>query len=299
MTTAMQAPAGTGPTVLSRFGARYTLDANGFINANPQDVDDLLNIGFTVAPGGAIVRNNFAATSDPFATNDGTQDYAPGSFWINTAGSRVWMCLSNAPGAAVWLLDGVVPGVGAEPPNMMTLFGAGAATFLEEGNINRQVGNPLAANTAATTDTVLAVYTLPANSFDVSGRGLAISAQGVTGATTNAKRAKLIWGATAAVVGSAVSGGVAIADTGAWTTGNSGVGWQLVTNIFKFGTPGSNTQYAQSTSVLGGTHGGITVPVFSTAVESAPIVIALTGSSYTTGAAGDVVANWLEINAMN
>jgi len=299
MTTAMIAPAGTAGPVLSRFGARYTLDANGFINANPQDVDDLLNIGFTVAPGGAIVRNNFTATTDPLPSNDSTQDYAPGSVWINTAGFRVWMCLANATGAAVWLLDGVVPGVGSEPANMQTMFGGGIATFLEEGNINRQIGNPLAANAAATTDTVLATYTLPANSFDVAGRGLAISAQGMTAVSTNSKRAKLIWGATAAVVGSAVTGGVAIADTGAWTTGNSGVGWQLATNIFKFGPAGSNTQYAQGTSVLGGTHGGITAPVFPTAVESAPIIIALTGSSYTTGAAGDVVANWLECNAMN
>ena len=35
------------------------------------------------------------------------------------------------------------------------------------------------------------------------------------------------------------------------------------------------------------------------AVESSAIVIALTGSSYTTGAANDVVATWFEVNAMN
>jgi hypothetical protein len=33
--------------------------------------------------------------------------------------------------------------------------------------------------------------------------------------------------------------------------------------------------------------------------ESGAIVIALTGSSYTTGAANDVVATWFEVNATN
>jgi hypothetical protein len=99
-----------------------------------------------------------------------------------------------------------------------------------------------------------------------------------------------------------VTGGSVIADTGPWVSGtipNNNVGWQLTANVFKYGAAGTNTQYAQGTSILGGIYGGIGLPVFPTAVESGAVVIALTGSSYTTGAANDVVATWCEVNAMN
>jgi hypothetical protein len=77
------------------------------------------------------------------------------------------------------------------------------------------------------------------------------------------------------------------------------VGWQLMVNVFKYSAAGFNTQYAQGTAILGGVHGGIASPVFAAAIESRAIVIAVTGSSYTTGAANDVVVTWFEINAMN
>jgi hypothetical protein len=82
---------------------------------------------------------------------------------------------------------------------------------------------------------------LPASSFDVFGRGLSITAAGRSGPTnaTN-KTIRLFWGCTAAVVGSTVSGGTIIADTGVQTTVNAG--WMLTANVFKFGAAGSNTQ---------------------------------------------------------
>ena len=83
------------------------------------------------------------------------------------------------------------------------------------------------------------------------------------------------------------------------TTPNSNADWQLMAHIFKFGATGSNTQYSQATAVRGGVHGGIGLPVFPTALESSAIVIALTGSSYTTGVANDVIATWFEVNAIN
>lgn len=183
---------------------------------------------------------------------------------------------------------------------MLTYFGGGSGTLLEEGNLNRQIGNPLAGNNADTTDDVLVSYSLPASSFDIAGRGLCITAQGTTGQTNNNKRVKLWFNAT--ISAGKVIGGSVIADTGAWTNGtvpNNNVGWQLMANVFKYGAAGSNTQYAQGTAILGGIHGGIGSPVFAAAIESGAIVIAVTGSSYTTGAANDVVATWFEINAMN
>ena len=99
-----------------------------------------------------------------------------------------------------------------------------------------------------------------------------------------------------------VTGGSVIADTGPWvsgTTPNNNLGWQLMANVFKYGAAYSSTQYAQGTAIRGGVHGGIGLPVFPTAVESGAIVIALTGSSHTIGAANDVVATWFQVNAMN
>jgi hypothetical protein len=80
---------------------------------------------------------------------------------------------------------------------------------------------------------------------------------------------------------------------------NNNVGWQLTSNVFKLGSPGSNTQYAQGSAILGAIPAGVSLPVFPTAIEAGAIVIALTGSSYSSGAANDLVANWFEVSAMN
>jgi len=278
-------------------GASYTADAKGVIAAAATgDVIDLIRSGCAMLP----AYDNLSATTDPSASDDHTQDYSVGSRWLNTSTSRAWTCLSAATGAAIWVLDGVVPGVGVVPSSMLTYFGNGTGTILADGNLNRQVGSPLTGNNADTADDVLASYTLPASSFDVAGRGLCITAQGRTGATTNDKRVKLWCNAT--ISAGVVTGGNVIADTGPWVNGtipNNYVGWQLTANIFKYGPANSNTQYAQGTVILGAIQGGIGLPVFPTAVESGAIVIALTGSSYTTGAANDVVATWFEVNAMN
>jgi hypothetical protein len=295
MTTKLLAP---GPFAqFQTLGASYAADAKGIIAAAATgDVIDLIRSGCTLLP----AYNNLLATADPGASNDNTQDYSVGSRWVNTIARRVWTCLSTATGAASWTLDGVVPGAGVEPSNISTSFGGGTGAFLREGNLSRLVGNSLGGNKADTTDDVLASYTLPASSFDIAGRGLCIVAQGGTGVTANNKRVKLWFNAT--ISAGVVTGGSVIADTGAWvngTTPNNNVGWQLMANVFKYGGAGSNTQYAQGTAILGGIHGGIGLPVFATAVESGALVIALTGSSYTTGVANDVVATWFEVNAMN
>ncbi|WP_263353375.1 hypothetical protein [Acidicapsa acidisoli] len=102
--------------------------------------------------------------------------------------------------------------------------------------------------------------------------------------------------------GGTASGGSVVADTGAWvngTTANNNVGWNLFAQIFKVGAAGSNTQIAQGQSILGSMHGGATSVIKPTATESGVINIAVTGSSYTTGAASDVLCNSFSVNAMN
>jgi hypothetical protein len=295
MTTQLLAPAPFAQ--FQTLGASYTADAKGVIAAAAiDDVADLIRGGCTLLP----AYHNLVATTDPGASNDHTQDYSTGSRWVNTTARRIWTCLSSATGAASWALDGVAPQGGTEPSNIMTAFGGGSGAFLSEGNLIRLIGNPLGSNTADTTDDVLASYVLPASSFDIAGRGLYITAQGGTGPTTNDKRVKLWFDAT--ISGSSVTGGSVIADTGPWVNGtiaNNSVGWQLTANVFKYGAGGANTQYAQGSAILGGVHSGISAPVFMTAVESAAIVIAVTGSSFTSSVASDVVAIWFEIDAMN
>ena len=52
--------------------------------------------------GGTGGKNKFDATTTPVVTNDGTEGYAPGSFWEDTTTGRVYICVGNATGAAVW-----------------------------------------------------------------------------------------------------------------------------------------------------------------------------------------------------
>jgi len=156
------------PAPYARFqtsGGSYKADQKGVIAAAAiGDVIDLIRSGCTLLPD----DNNFSATADPTGLSDQTQGFSVGSRWFNTAAGRAWVCLSTATGAAIWILDGVVPGMGAEPSNMRAYFGGGTGTMLAEGSLARQLGNPLAGNSADTTDDVLASYTLPALSLDIA-----------------------------------------------------------------------------------------------------------------------------------
>jgi hypothetical protein len=187
-------------------------------------------------------------------------------------------------------------------------FGATFSAFTEEGNLYRNIGNPIAGNGADTTDDIVGGIVLPAGAFDAAGRGLCITAQGKLGSTGNNKRFRL-WinptmsgqTVTAGVIsGGTVTGvgsGVLAVDSGT-QTGNA-VGWSALANFFKYGAGGSNTQYVQGSPITGATHGGISAPAFTTFTESAAMNIVVTGASQTTGAANDVVLNFLEVNAMN
>jgi hypothetical protein len=180
--------------------------------------------------------------------------------------------------------------------DFVTYFGGSTATFPEEGNLYREIvasRNP--GGTAG--DYVVGVYTIPANGFDVAGRGVNMLAQGSVANNTNSKRLKLYWGCTAAVVGSAVSGGTVIADTGAYTT-TGAAGWSLEANVFKYGASGSNTQLALHMSAqIGAVVGSLLVPTALTSTESGSIIIAVTANAATT--ATDIIYNFFEINAMN
>ena len=122
-------------------GASYIADARGVIAAAAiGDVIDLICGGCVLLPS----CDNLSATSDPSASNDNTQGYTVGSLWVNTATRRLWTCISAATRGGAWALAGLVPGIGAEPANISTLFGGGTGMFLRAGNLYRLAGNPLA-----------------------------------------------------------------------------------------------------------------------------------------------------------
>lgn len=176
-------------------------------------------------------------------------------------------------------------------------FGKGGANFGGEGNINLQVSSAGIQPGATGADNVLAVYSLPANSFDAANRSIQITAAGSFGATANTKRVKVIFNPATAVVGSTVgAGGTTIADTGAVTT--NGGGWQLQASVTKYGASGSNTQIGiHNQAQVGAAVAALLAPSLITAPENGTILIAVTGNATT--AASDIVFNALEVNAMN
>ena len=163
-------------------------------------------------------------------------------------------------------------------------FGGGSAGIASDGTLYAITGGATSVNPASTNaDVVMAVYSIPANSFDGYGlgqRGISVSAAGIAAATGNSKRIKLYFNPSAATVGSAVSGGTLLADTGAFTS--SGVGFRISGDVYKTGATGSNTQVSQATTqIYGTTSAGIGIPLFPTATESAAILVAVTGDAVT------------------
>lgn len=52
-----------------------------------------------------ILRKNNATTVDPTITNDSSQNYEVGSWWINTVTKSSFICTSNGVGTAVWKMQ--------------------------------------------------------------------------------------------------------------------------------------------------------------------------------------------------
>lgn len=166
-----------------------------------------------------------------------------------------------------------------------------------DGALSRQVFLTPITPTATGADNVLAVFSLPANLFDEEGRGILIRAMGRLATNINTKQIKLIFNPSTAVVGSTVgTGGTTIADTGG--VAGSNVGWVAEGVVYKTGALGSNTQYGQGGLVQHGATliaGGI--PSAPAAIESGPILVAVTGNATTT--ATDIELKLFEVIGLN
>lgn len=165
------------------------------------------------------------------------------------------------------------------------------------GTISRQILAAAGASPTATgADKVLAVYKLPAGSLDAAGRALRVRAAGTFAATANNKLVKIVFNATAPVVGGTLSGGTVVATTGTVATNDGG--WELDGLIYKRGIGGANTQTVQMT---GGSAKAVALgagkPADAAAVESGDIWLALVGNATT--AASDITWNLFEISGCN
>lgn len=170
-------------------------------------------------------------------------------------------------------------------------FGGGAGLLNASGDTGiPQISSAGIQPGSTANDNVLAVFTLPAGTFDIAGRGLQLRAMGTFGATANAKTIKIIVNPTTFVVGSAVVGGTTIASSGAVT--QNGGGWMLEGSIFKYGVAGSNTQIAFMSNRAFSTAVQPTAPTLLTLTESVAVPIAITGNAAT--AATDILFNFLQ-----
>jgi hypothetical protein len=169
--------------------------------------------------------------------------------------------------------------------------GGSTTNFGIGGNITTQVSAAGVSPGATSGDYVLATYTIPASAFDVAGREIKITGFGQYAANGNTKQLKIYVGCTTATVGSAVSGGTAIADSGAVTANSTG--WRVVARVLKYGAAASNTQMGfQDSSTTSSSK-----PTALTLTESGAIKIAVTGNATTT--ATDIVLNGLVVEYAN
>lgn len=171
---------------------------------------------------------------------------------------------------------------GSDPATVTTLWGGSTGVMFEEGPFYREIDAASPINPGSTgNDNVLSIITIPASAFNAAFKGIHATFKGNFGANGNTKRLKIFANPTSPVVGSAVSGGTLICDSGALTT-NAG-GWQLEAEVFKYGAAGSNTQLATAGGVMAGsTHGGTGgAPVLLTMTESGSVTLVLTGNATT------------------
>lgn len=160
-------------------------------------------------------------------------------------------------------------------------FGKGSMPMGASGNIFTYLSATGTGNGNDTTEDLLQSFVLPANAFDIPGRGLWLYAFGTLANNAHSKTAKLYFGSSI------------VLSSGAQTGAN--LGWALELVVFK---TGANAQIASGQPVVGTTHGGVTLPLIGTETDTAGITIKVTGQTGT-AAANDVVLTGLIASAMN
>ena len=103
--------------------------------------------------GGTGTKNNPTAVVDPNTLDDSAIGYGPGSLWVNTTGSRIYMCLDGSVNSAVWVQVFYKSTTGHFLPQVTASVDLGSdALRFRDFYISRngQVGNDFLVNGAAT-----------------------------------------------------------------------------------------------------------------------------------------------------
>ncbi len=76
---------------------------NSLLKPDPSDIDFPGNVEEnTNIIDAALAKCNFIGTADPTVNDDALDGYASGSLWYNISGTKIFLCLSAAAGAASW-----------------------------------------------------------------------------------------------------------------------------------------------------------------------------------------------------
>ncbi|SRR5260221_9938344 len=156
-------------------------------------------------------------------------------------------------------------------PLLVEAGAVGTGTFSPQGRISSQFSVAGIGNGADLTDDTLFTFSLPANSFDIAGRGVVVEAFGKFAANGNNKTVKIFFGAAV------ISSGVQV--------GNN-VGWFLRLVLYK---QAGNVQIGSGRGQAGATVFTVPIPINGAEADASPITIKTTGASPTTGAANDVL----------
>jgi len=93
-----------GPTATDDSSAGYTVNSHWY-NTVAKDLYICTDATATAAVWVLVsneLKSNYTATVDPTFTNDASQSYEIGSFWVNTVTNEAFICTNSTTGSAVW-----------------------------------------------------------------------------------------------------------------------------------------------------------------------------------------------------
>lgn len=157
--------------------------------------------------------------------------------------------------------------------------GTGSGTFLPEGFLNKDSGS--ASTTAVVTEEDLLTYTLPANTLSANGKGVRITAAGITAGNANVKTIRLYFG-TSVVMSNDI------------TTAPNNLAWKFQSIVLR---NAATTQEHISEGIVA-TANQTTIYGALAATVTGAITIKITGQNGTASAA-DITAQMLLVEMIN
>jgi hypothetical protein len=262
------------------------------------------------AHGGVGGLNNTTATTNPVVTDDSTQGYAPGSIWENTTTGRIFICVGNASGAAVWRELVQVQTSNVIFPEVNDTVDLGSVTnrfqdlFLSGGiaaSGNTSLGGTLNVNGSTALSTTLAVTglstlaTVDINGGNIDGTVIGASTRAAGNFTTTSTTGLAtlasadINGGT--IDGTVIGGSTATTVTGTNVTATTGFSGDLT------GSVTGNVTGNLTGNVTGNVDGNVTGDVTSTGTSTFQNVTVNGSLNMNAGTAATVTGLSAPVNA--